>query len=467
MMIPLLSLFLFQGPDTLWTRTFGGTDYEIGRSLALNERGEIVVLGETGSFGAGKTDLYLLKVSADGETLWTRTYGGVGDDAGYSIQRTSDDCYIVVGATEDYYSINRDVYLLKIDEDGNLIWSRTYGGMGYEEGRSVWENVDRGYIIAGITTSSNPTSSDYDVYLIRTDSQGETLWTKTIDGHGRDEASSVQQTSDGGFIITGLTTSDEGDFDVYLIKTDSDGNILWTRTFGSFRDDGGRCVRQTFDGGYIIAGYLRSSLCWSRVYLIKTDANGDPIWTRFYNGYTDGGFSVVQTRDSCYTVVGGYYFDIYLSKVDSRGSILWSSRYSVADCWTVGLSLQPTEDNGYIIAGILIPFNSDNKNGQVYLIRTESEIGISEREGLGGFGLRLYPNPFRRRLWIELNRAPSKMRVRILDHTGRIIRTLELSSSPMVWDGCDDRGHPVPAGVYFLQLKSEEMSVTEKIVLLR
>ena len=204
-----------------WTKTYGGGDWDWGYSIQQTLDGGYIVAGETQSFGVGWTDVYLIKTDANGDVIWTKTYGGSGGDCGNSVQQTSDGGYIIVGGIT-YFDC--DVYLIKTDANGDVEWTKTYGGSGEDCGNSVQQTSDGGYIIVGKTTSFGAGASD--VYLIKTDANGNAEWTKTYGGGGEDCGNSVQQTSDGGYIIVGGTTSfGAGGGDVYLIKTDAYGNV--------------------------------------------------------------------------------------------------------------------------------------------------------------------------------------------------------------------------------------------------
>jgi hypothetical protein len=314
--------------DTLWTRTFGGTYHDEGWSVRQTFDGGYVIAGYASSFPVGTWDVYLIKTNASGNTLWQRTYGGSSYDYGYSVWQTADTGYIIVGETDSYGAGGGDVYLIKTNALGDTLWTRTYGGSTLDEGYSVQQTRDRGYIIAGYTTSFG--AGNGDIYLIKTNASGDTLWTRTYGGTSPDSGFSVQQTSEGGYIIAGATSSfGAGGYDVYLVKTDSLGHSLWTKTYGGTADDYGRSVQQTADGGYIIAGYTYSfGAGEDAVYLIKTNAAGDTLWTRTYGGTDfDYGFSVQQTADGGYIISGGTtsygagYADVYLIKTDANGNV--------------------------------------------------------------------------------------------------------------------------------------------------
>jgi hypothetical protein len=190
------------------------------------------------------------------------------------VVQTSDGGYIIAGVTSSFGN-GGDIYLIRTDGNGDTLWTETYGGTEYEQANSVVQMSDGGYIITGTTNSFG--AGDYDVYVIRTDASGKTIWTKTYGGKAEDRGNSISLTADGGMIITGYTFSyGAGSCDVYLIKTDSDGNIIWTKTFGGADTDQGYSVVQTTDGGYIITGYSNSfKEGINEVYLIKTDELGN------------------------------------------------------------------------------------------------------------------------------------------------------------------------------------------------
>jgi hypothetical protein len=314
--------------DTLWTRTCGGSDREWGRSVQQTTDGGYIVVGSTRSFGAGEGDVYLIKTDSNGDTLWTRTYGGSdGGDGGGSVQQTTDEGYIVAGVTSSFGAGESDVYLIKTDSLGDTLWTRTYGGSGEDCGRFVLQTKDGGYMVAGYTYSFG--AGNRDVYLIKTDPTGDTLWTRTYGGSGWDEGTSVQQTTDGGYVVAGRTDSfGVGYWAVYLIKTDSNGDTLWTRTYGGSSGDVSNSVQQTTDGGYIVAGETNSfGAGEDDVYLIKTDSLGDTLWTRTYGGSSwEQGSSVQQTTDGGYVVAGWTHSfgagggDFMLTKLDSLGN---------------------------------------------------------------------------------------------------------------------------------------------------
>ncbi len=258
----------------LWIQVYGGSSDDMAYSVALNSDGGFIVAGATYSFGAGPPNAYVLRTDSLGDTLWTHAYGGAGEDYALSARQTADSGFIICGTTYSYGAGQSDIYLIKTDAAGDTQWTRTYGGAEHEHGHSVQQTADLGYIICGTTYSFG--AGDADIWLVRTNASGDTLWTRTFGGDTADLGHSVAQTADHGFILCGQTASfGAGNYDAWLIKTDSSGDTLWTRTFGGGSDDVGYSVQPTTDGGFIMAGMTKSlGAGGADFYLVKTDANG-------------------------------------------------------------------------------------------------------------------------------------------------------------------------------------------------
>ena len=270
---------LYPSPNPLsatsFAKTYGGIGYDFSYSVQQTSDGGYIVAGATSSFGAGSGDIILIKTDANGNISWAKTYGRAGWDEARSVQQTSDGGYIVAGRTNSFGAGSYDIILIKTNANGNISWAKTYGGTDYEEASSVQQTSDGGYIVAGRTYSFG--AGGYDIILIKMNANGNISWAKTYGGTDYEEASSVQQTSDGGYIVAGATSSfGAGGYDIILIKTDANGNISWAKTYGGTDWDEARSVQQISDGGYIVAGRTYSfSVGSDDIFLIKTDANGD------------------------------------------------------------------------------------------------------------------------------------------------------------------------------------------------
>ncbi len=397
----LLLLCSFLPAQITFERWYGGNDDDYGNSVAQTLDGGYIVAGSMQYLSSGDWDVYLIKTDSLGNVSWMRNYGSYDWDYGHSVAQTTDSGYVIAGYTLSY-GIGEKAYLIKTNASGDTSWTRIYGNTYNDWGNSVAQTADGGYVIAGWTFVY---STYGDVYLVKTDSAGDTLWTRRYGGDDIDWGNSVAQTADGGYVIAGYTYSYGGEPDVYLVKTDASGDTIWTRSYGGGDDEQGNSVAQTSDGGYIIAGWTSSFGAGSRdVYLIKTDASGDTSWTRTYgSALDDEGKSVVQTTDGGYIVAGNTWFngpganDVYLIKTDALGDSLWTKAMGGTEIDGAN-SVAQTTDRGYIIAGYTESFGAGSSD--VYLIKTDSlgNVGITEQPERvippGAITLTASPNPF-------------------------------------------------------------------------
>jgi hypothetical protein len=238
------------------------------RTIALWGRGLILAL-----LSVSLVALFIEYAHA--QVRFAKTYGGGGNDLAYSVRQTSDGGYIVAGWTDFFGAGDLDIFLIKTYANGNVQWAKTYGGGNRDGAFFVRQTSDGGYIVAGFTASFG--TGDWDIFLIKTDANGNIQWAKTYGGTNREQAYSVQQTSDGGYIVAGWTNSfGAGGWDIFLIKTDASGNVQWAKTYGGINGEIAFSVQQTSDGGYILAGFTDSfSAGDADIFLIKTDANGN------------------------------------------------------------------------------------------------------------------------------------------------------------------------------------------------
>ena len=312
--------------DKQWDQEFGGSGHDSASSVQQISDGYITA-GTTYSFGAGLRDVWLIKINSNGEEQWDKTFGGSDNDWAYSVQQTKDNGFIVAGGTHSYGAGWADVWLVKTYSNGEKQWDKTFGGSGSEEAYAVLQTTDGGYILAGSTTSYSAGSED--AWLVKTDSSGNEEWNKTFGGAHDDWARALNSTLDGGYILAGTTTSyGAGSEDAWLLKTDSNGNEEWGVTFGDTSVDEGYSVQQTKDGGYILAGSTRSygAGSWD-AWLLKTDSDGDEQWNTTFGGTgSDGAYSTQQTSDSGYILAGdtGSFgagsYDFWLIKVRAEGN---------------------------------------------------------------------------------------------------------------------------------------------------
>ncbi|MBI2967951.1 MAG: SBBP repeat-containing protein, partial [Bacteroidetes bacterium] len=358
-------------------RIYGNPSYGNPRMIRTTADGGYIMAGSMYNFV--QTDVYVLKTDAGGNVQFSKTYGGSSsgqEEYAYDIKQTSDGGYIVTGRT-NLVDPNYDVYVLKLDANGVLQWSKTFGCANTDWGDAVLQTSDGGYIICGQTFCSAALGN---AYLIKTDSVGNLQWTKTYGGTASDEEFyEIEQTSDGGYIMTGWTTSfGAGGYDLFLVKTDTGGTVQWSKTFGGAGNDLGTRVRQTASGNYVVCGYTDGFGAGSTdMYLLKTDPAGNLLWSKTIgNSLSELAFDL-QITSSAYILSGYSYLsptdrDAVLINTDTSGSVQWSMQYgdSLDDN---ALSFKQTGDGGFIVGAYTTSFAW---NPHIYLIKTDS-LGIS------------------------------------------------------------------------------------------
>ncbi len=524
-----------------WHNSFGGLYSDGGKSVQQTTDGGYIFAGSTTSFGAGSHDIRLIKTDALGDSLWTKTFGGTSYDIVSAVQQTVDGGYILSGQTGSSGAGSTDFWLIKTDENGILEWDETYGGVLADEAYSMQQTDDNGFIITGFTESFGAGSKD--VWLIKTDENGTEEWDATYGDSGDDIAFSVRQTSDGGYIIAGETTSyGNGDYDVWLIKTDANGTPDWDNTFGGTDTDKAFDVKQTTDGGYVMAAWT-----WSfgagigDAWLIKTDASGTQEWEQLFGGYdNDSAKSVQQTSDGGYVLgattvsYGAGAGDFWLIKTDENGSIIpepeieidpeefivemmsneiFTDEFTISNIGSVTvnynieinfligndwLSLNP--DSGNLAEGetdtieitfdttdlmadiyqgeIIITYNGNEASIPVMLTVTgtniEDELVSNMTRLLGNF-----PNPFNPTTTISFNlyvNDAKNAKIEIYNLKGQRVKTFPVILSgvegstgqySVVWNGTDDNNQPVSSGIYFYKLKTGNFQQTKKMIMMK
>jgi hypothetical protein len=461
-----------ESSPTTFERTYGGTGDDICQSVQQTADG--------GYIAAGVSDLsdsaavFLVKTDASGDTLWTREFGGARHAAeGRCVRQTTDSCFIVAGNTD--ITGPGATWLIKTNAIGETLWTRTYGGVAL----MVEQTTDVGYVIVGSTSYRGT-----DLHLIKTDSIGDTLWTKTYGGAANDKGKTVQQTRDGGYIIAGQTRSfGSGGQDAWIIKTDSVGETLWTRSFGGDSTESGISALRTNDGRYLVAGWTWSYSDSPQLYLVKTDAGGDALWTKTIGipGCWLEANSVEQVKDGGYVLVGsrqdvtvGGFPGVLLVRTDANGDTLWTRSFGGEDL-SAGYSVHQTTDDGYIIAGQT--YASGAGASDFYLIKTDENGNLAVAEPKSGpsrksaLSLACEPNPFRSSTVLHLTTGPldhAATHLRIYDAQGRLVRTLAASQATQtVWDGRNDAGQLLPSGTYLVRCDAAGTHATTRLVLQR
>ena len=310
---------------------------------------------------------------------WIKTYGGLWTDYGQMVQLTNDGCYIVAGWTMTSINDN-DYWLIKIDAMGSIIWDKTY-----DSGRDDWcsavrQTSDDGFILVGNTADDN--YADYDIWLIKTDKNGVIEWDKTYMEGDAGPLQDVIQTGDGGYAIL------SGDyFEAHIIRTDDTGNIIWDKEISDLGVHGyGEYIKQTLDGGFIIAGSKQGYTGFPLVWLIKLDSDGNILWDKTFETEYGYAHSVQLTNDGGIIILGDERSDSHkgpwLIKTDSIGELIWDKKIGSSTQYIVGIDVKQTIDNGYIIAGKVLSILNTH---EPFLIKTDSEGQVEWRKIYGDY----------------------------------------------------------------------------------
>ena len=331
--------FPFVSEGNIWAKTCGGAAAEGARAVCMCPDGGFFITGYTFSQGTGDADLLVVKTDGRGNTEWSRTLGGAGTEYGNACLCLPDG-YLVAGYTTSFGSGGKDVYVIKLDTKGKEIWSGTFGGQSWDVGEALCESDNGNFYVCGYTHSFG--EGEEDVYLVKIDKNGNRLWSRTFGGVRLDMANSIARTGDGGLLIGATSGSFSNNTDFYLIRTDGDGNEIWSKTYAAEATRGHAfdwcgAMAGTSDGGAILTGYSDCQDVMD-IHVIKTDAEGNEVWSKSLGNkpFSDFGNAVLQLPDGHYVVAGTtksieknkeiYDNDIYLVKLDPEGNVLWENR---------------------------------------------------------------------------------------------------------------------------------------------
>lgn len=318
-----------------WSKRYGGTDpsdWDGASSIRQTTDGGYIVAGETRSFGAGSTDAWVMKLDGSGNIIWEKTYGGNRGDQADCVRPTSDGGFIVAGSTWSFGTA-KEIWVLKLYGTGAIQWQKTYGGTDGEEDALVEQTSDGGYIVAARTWSFG--AGYVDIWFLKLDANGNVVWERTYGGDNWDEVDTIRQTSDNGYIIAGYTVSfgpGSSDRNAWLIKLDKNGFLSWQKTYGghtNYESSSAHSLDLTNDGNFIVAGNTEAfGAGWSDIWVLKLNPLGQILWEKRYG--TDDGSDpasfIQQTKDGGYMVAGvndilGEPLDVYLYKLDENGEL--------------------------------------------------------------------------------------------------------------------------------------------------
>lgn len=384
-------------PDIQWQKSVGGSQSDEIPKVRQTLDGGYVAFGYSWSndgnatVNYGEGDYWVVKFDSLGVMQWQKSYGGSRAQYGYDIQQLPDSGYILIGETQlsdgdvtGYHGGSFDCWILRINKTGAIKWKKTFGGSKDDRGRSITPTSDGGYIFTASTSSNDGDVSGfhgslgYDFWVVKIDSSGIIQWQKTLGGDGQDEPAEIVPTMDGGYMVSGYSSSQNGDVtgnkgmgDAWIVKLDSLGNIAWNKCYGGSNHDGAGSAAQTADGGYIISAYTQSDdgdvagyHGMSDLWVIKTDAYGAIEWQKTLGGTGDDlGGEIQQTFDSGYVVVGFSesndgdldsvkgLTDVWVVKLTDSGTIKWSKTMGGSDL-EYAYSIRQSSDSGYIVGAL-------------------------------------------------------------------------------------------------------------------
>jgi hypothetical protein len=392
----------------------------------------------------------LIKTNGAGNSEWTQAYNWQSSDGAREIQQTADGGYIVAGGSSSFNRDFQQAMLLKTDINGDTLWMRLFADTSFFY--SVQQTSDKGYVATG---SWCPGYSPL-LYLVKTDSAGDLLWSKWYGtGPGYDDGDKVRETPDGGLVILGRTSSfGAGSLDIWLLKTDANGDTVWTKTYGGLDYDLASGLDITSDDGYIIAGRTVSYGHGNQDgWLIRTDCNGDTLWTKCYGGSQDDHFrSVQQTTDSGFIAVGytasfGYGDkDFYVVRTDAQGESLWTTTYGGTNHEKAG-SVQIDHDGGYSIVGYSLTYNPYGEM-DVWMVKTKTDSSYIHEKDLSNNdndSEEIFQTVFTGSLWL-----PDGKRYRIFNVVGQAVTPKQMEP-----------------GIYFVVMEADNQPIIHKVVRIR
>jgi len=476
----LLSSVAIAQPDTLWSLAWGDRYDDSFTSVIELNNGEFVVFGGDYIGDRQRTNFLVMNLNANGTQNWSTTFGGDRWDLANEIVSAHNSDLLVVGITDSYGQGRENGYAAKLNSQGEVQWFNWYGGESVDNFRSVRNLGDGNFAICGSTYSFGENSSD--MWLVKIDDAGEVLWQRTYDNRSSEGAETIVHCDDGGFLLAGYTFFDGwSGRDFYVVRTDSVGNELWNASFGDSLSDICHDALQTADGGFLLAGYkdMRPGMgANADFWLVKIDSVGELRWSREYGGDSvDKGYTISKTSDGGFIIGGETFSDgngisnFYAVRVDSLGEELWSMNLGERG-YNTCYSVISTSDGGYALAGVrdfgggrrsdgwIVKTGRDPLLNNVVLVDPSfpSELKLHTP----------YPNPFNSTTRIAFQLPyPSHVNLSIRDQQGREVtvllnQNLTLGKHEVRWQADDQ-----PSGMYFCTMDANGFRISKGVVFVR
>ncbi len=516
LLVILISLAAYtlksQAPAIKWQKSFGGPGIDKCNAIQQTADGGYIIAGETSSTSGditlnnGTTDFWVAKIDTAGVLVWQKSLGGSGDDRANAVIQASDGGYLVAGTSNSPVSGDvtapkgqYDVWVVKLTSTGSVSWQKNYGGTAVDEAYAVQQTSDGGYIIAGDSRSNNfdltVNNGSSDFWVIRIDGSGVIQWQKALGGSGTEIAYSVQQTADGGFVVSGQSNSNNADVsgnnggvDMWVVKLSSTGAIQWQKCYGGTGTDISYAIRQTVNG-YIIGGKTDSNNGnvsgnngAENAWVVNISATGSINWQKCYGGTGfDGCSSIQQTTDGGYIFTGpassntndvsgnhGSY-DYWVVKITATGTLSWQKCLGGSSSDS-SMGIQQTSDQGYVVAGRSASSNGDVTNAKglddFWVVRfmgvstpTTPATGINEASTSNEL-FSIFPNPAKGLVSISSSHS-ELFNVSVMDVSGRVICERNNQNG-----NCTiDLSSVAARGIYFVRIESNESREIRKLII--
>jgi hypothetical protein len=470
LILSLLLIRVTMKSQTTFEKTFGGLCQNGGYSVSEVADSGFVFTGYwSNGVGCGNT-LFHMKTNKNGIASWTKQHKKVPGSlfaVGFSLIKTSDAGFAMVGSSTPDNINNQECYIVKTNSNGDTLWTKLYGDENtvfISNAYSIKQTSDNGFILAGWKVNGN----EQYPYLIKTNSSGDSLWTKTYKfGVNRPGTAHSVVDITGGYVILGHLAENNlsGNRDILIIKTNLNGDTLWSKSIGGINDEQGYCVQKTPDNGLIICGATKSFGAGGYdAYLVKVNSNGLVQWSKTFGGLddefanevsltSDGGFIIAGSAES----FGSNGREAYLIKTDSVGNLHWYKTFGGTNA-DYAYSVKQTFDGGYVFLGI--------RGNNVYLVKTSSNgfiIGIHEILSSKSLDdLTIIPNPTNANATLVLNSDYENYNIVITNSFGQIMQTHEnISGQTFVFER-----NNLTNGIYFIKVVSKNKNIqTKKIIL--
>ncbi|MBL3547727.1 T9SS type A sorting domain-containing protein [Chryseobacterium sp. KMC2] len=524
--IPVLAGIFFSGssmaqaPAIEWQKSLGGSGKDYANSIIQTADGGYMMAGNSNSNNGnvtgnhGKQDYWLAKLNSTGNLQWQKSLGGTENDQANSIIQTADGGYVVAGTTN---SNNGDVtgnhgledgWVLKLNSDAGVIhWKKTFGGSNTDAISKIIPTTDGGYIFTGSSMSNNGdvagNNGYVDYWIVKINSDGNIQWKKSFGGTGDDQANSIVQMNDGGYVVSGYAEGNTGDItgnhgntDFWILRLNADGGVVfWKKSFGGLYPDQALSMVKTSDGGFIMAGQsfstdgdVTGNHGGTDYWIVKIDEAGNLQWQKALGGTKlDRAYSIIQSSDGGYLVVGntistdgqvaGYHapinpgpgelppsFDYWAVKLSAIGNIQWQKCIGGSESDEASSVIQ-TADGGYVIAG-----SSKSNNGDVtgnhgdydaWVVKLAPEhLATSEIAKEASVTATIFPNPAKDYVTLKLDYFTPSMEATITDMLGKTVHQQKLEGLKTKIN----TSH-LEKGVYFLNVLGGTQKTTKKFII--